>query len=278
MILGEDCYFCSHRTFDFDLFMKTILFGLFCLFIAFGCNSPKAEMNEPEKVTITGQVTDYNGIPIDSCSVFWKSPSFENIVEVLTDKEGRYTAQVPKGKYQSVAAIYMPSYASIAMQEGKLKEEDYRLEFWAWDFVADRDTILDIRYHRMEVYGLRAFRIPGAALCYQIYVRPMSLSRTLEWMKQGAQSEECLMAPSSEFLGVKVWIDGEEVSVLMKQEIKEHLSEGVYANAYLLTVDIPEHPKEDLPYRTFKVELTDLENGDKGEGYYYMDKEDCLLR
>lgn len=32
----------------------------------------------------------------------------------------------------------MPSYASVAMQEGKLKEEDYRLEYWAWDFVADR--------------------------------------------------------------------------------------------------------------------------------------------
>lgn len=253
--------------------MKNILFGLLCLFIVSACNSPKAEMNEPETVTIIGQVTDYNGTPIDSCSVFWKSSSFENIVEVFTDKGGRYTAQVPKGKYQSVAAIYMPSYASIAMQEGKLKEEDYRLEFWAWDFVADRDTTLDIRYHRMEAYGIRAFRIPGATPSFQIYVRPMSLTRTLEWMKRDAQSEECLMAPSSELLDVKVWIDGEEVSVLMKQEIKERLGEGAYANAYLLTVDMPEHPREDLPYRTFKVELTDLENGDRGEGYYYMDKE-----
>jgi len=26
-------------------------------------------------------------------------------------------------------------------------------------------------------------------------------------------------------------------------------------------------------YRIFKVELTDLENGDRGEGLYYMEKE-----
>lgn len=46
-----------------------------------------------------------------------------------------------------------------------------------------------------------------------------------------------------------------------------------YCNAYLLTVDMPKQSREDLPYLTFKVELTDLENGDRGEGLYCMDKE-----
>ena len=237
--------------------------------------SNRIESNSEATVTITGQVTDYNGHPIDSCSVCWKTPSFANAVEVLTDKNGRYMAQVPKGKYQSVTAIHMPSYASIAMQEGILNEKDYRLEFWAWDFVADRDTTLDIRYHRMEAYGLRVFRIPGASPCYHIYVRPMSLTRTLEWMKlcPEQKTNECQMAPRSEQLAVKVWIDGEEVPVLMKQEIKEYLKEDEYCNAYLLTVDKSKHSQTNLPYRTFKVELTDLENGDRGEGLYYMDLE-----
>lgn len=258
--------------------MKHLFTFLVILLLLTGCNSRTTVKSENETVIISGQITDYEGNPIDSCSVCWKTPSFTNAVEVLTDKNGRYTAQVPKGKYQSVTAIYMPSYASIAMQEGRLKEEDYRLEFWAWDFVADRDTTLDIRYHRMEAYGLRVFRIPGASPCYQIYVRPMSLTRTLSWMKLSPEQKtnECQMAPRPEQLAVKVWIDGKEVPVLMKQEIKEYLGEDEYCNAYLLTVDKPKHLRTDLPYRTFKVELLDLENGDRGEGLYYMELEDYV--
>lgn len=136
--------------------MKHLLFLFISLLLMTGCQKG----NGQETVTITGRVTDFEGHPIDSCSIWWKAPSFENVMEVFTNKEGYYTARVPKGKYQSVAAIHMPSYASVAMQEGKLDEEDYRLEFWAWDFVADRDTTLDIRYHRMEAYGfgLSAYR------------------------------------------------------------------------------------------------------------------------
>ena len=57
------------------------------------------------------------------------------------------------------------------------------------------------------------------------------------------------------------------------REIKEYINANEYANAYLLTVDLPKHPKTGLPYRVFKVELEDLENGDRGEGLYYMEKE-----
>ena len=254
------------------------LLSVVCLLDLTGCHHSTTKDKRKETVTITGRVTDFEGHPIDSCSIWWKAPSFENVMEVFTNKEGYYTARVPKGKYQSVAAIHMPSYASVAMQEGKLDEEDYRLEFWAWDFVADRDTTLDIRYHRMEAYGLRAFRIPGATPAYQIYVRPISLTRTLAWMKLDAKARgnECQCAPHPEHLSIKVWIDGEEVPVLMKQEVKEYLSKDEYCNAYLLTVDMPKQLREDLPYLTFKVELTDLENGDRGEGVYYMNKENYV--
>ena len=145
----------------------------------------------------------------------------------------------------------------------------------------------------MEVYGLHAFRIPGAMPAYQIYVRPMSLTRFYQWMKeskpesilhgetlgnikqesQSKDAKESQWAPRPEQLKATVWIDGEEVKILMKQEIKEYINANEYANAYLLTVDLPKHPKTGLPYRVFKVELEDLENGDRGEGLYYMEKE-----
>lgn len=43
-----------------------------------------------------------------------------------------------------------------------------------------------------------------------------------------------------------------------------------------MTVALPKHPKTDLPYRIFRIELTDLENGDQGEGLYYMEKENYI--
>lgn len=171
-----------------------------------------------------------------------------------------------------------------------VSDADQRLEFWAWDFIADRDTTLDIRFHRMEVYGLRVFRVPGGMPTYQIYVRPMSLTRLQQIMKQdfdtrngedlskiqlGTAQKDAkgsIMAPHADQLKATVWIDGEEVPVLMKQEIKEYFGANEYGNAYLLTVDRPKGTT-DLPYHVFKVELEDMEYGERGEGLYYMEKD-----
>ena len=166
-----------------------------------------------------------------------------------------------------MSALNMAAYSVIG---STWAEKDQRLEFWAWDFIADRDTVLNIQYHRMEAYGLRVFRIPGATPSYVIYVRPMSLTRYQKWLKN--KTPEVLLAPSPENLDVKVTIDGEEVAILMKQEIKEYFDPGEYGNAYLLTVDFPKK-KTKNSYSVFKVVLKDLENGDKGEGLYYWEKE-----
>lgn len=263
-----------------------LLFILFFLYSA-------GYAQQRDSVTIRGQVTDYNGQPIDSCSIFWQSPSFDDIKQAITDKNGYYTTRIPKGKYQSMGAINMSTYPHTV--KPRLAEKDQRLEFWAWNFIADRDTTLNIRYHRMEVYGLRIFHIPGGMPTYQIYVRPMSLTRTLQWQKEeksslvhaqdlskieqtglSKQAKGVLLAPSADKLKAIVWIDGEKVPVLMKQEIKEYFDATEYGNAYLLTVDMSKHQKNILPYRIFKVELTDLENGDRGEGLYYMEKENYI--
>lgn len=47
-----------------------LLFILFFLYSA-------GYAQQRDSVTIRGQVTDYNGQPIDSCSIFWQSPSFD---------------------------------------------------------------------------------------------------------------------------------------------------------------------------------------------------------
>ena len=80
--------------------MKQIIFLLFLL----SCTAVYAQ--QQDSVTIHGRVTDYNGQPIDSASVWWQNPQFNDIIEAITDKDGHYTARIPKGKYQSAASIY----------------------------------------------------------------------------------------------------------------------------------------------------------------------------
>ena len=253
-----------------------------------------ASAQQQDSVTISGRVTDYNGQPIDSCSVFWQSASFNVVKEAITNADGQYTARIPKGKYQNMGAINMSTYPHTA--KAGLPEADQRLEFWGWDFIADRDTTLNIQYNRMEVYGLRVFSIPGGMPTYQIYVRPMSLTRFLKWQKESKpeslnriqdlssieqkpitdEAKASPWSPTTDKLKAAVWIDGEEVPLLMKQEIKEYYDASEYGNAYLLTVDAPKHRKKGMPYLTFKVELTDLENGDRGEAIYHMEKENYI--
>ena len=241
-----------------------------------------------DSVTIRGTVSDFNGNPVENCTVMWQNPSFDDVIQVLTDSQGHYSTRIPKGKYQSMAAVRLDDYPHTA--KASVSDADQRLEFWAWDFIADRDTTLDIRYHRMEVYGLRAFRIPGGMPTYQIFVRPMSLTRFQQVMKQGYDAKHgkdlsqiqqetssknakgIFTAPHADQLKATVWIDGEEVPVLMKQEIKEYYESDEYGNAYLLTVDRPKRTT-DLPYHIFKVELEDMEYGERGEGLYYMEKD-----
>lgn len=269
--------------------MKQLLFLLSLLLTA-----AAARAQSRDSVTISGRVTDYEGRPISSCSVMWQDPSFNDIAVVQTDQEGRYTARIPKGRYQSMAAIRLDTYPHTAAKD--CPEADQRLEFWAWNFIADRDTTLDIRYHRMEVYGLHAFHIAGGMPTYQLFVRPMSLTRFLQWTKQGKeavhgedlsriqqkaaseQAQAVRTAPPADKLKATVWIDGEKVSVLMMQEIKEYYSADEYGNAYLLTIDRPKHTSTTLPYQVFKVELEDLDNGDRGEGLYYMEKEEYIQK
>ena len=135
--------------------------------------------------------------------------------------------------------------------------------------------------------GVPAYQIPGGVPAYQIYVRPMSLTRFLANKGiQNAQHKEDLsyviqksladtakcdnLAPTIDKVGIKVWVDGEEVDILMRQQIKEYYEVTEYGIAYYITVNVPKKITT-LPYKIFKIELTDLKNGDKGEAIYYLE-------
>ena len=243
--------------------MKTILLCLLLLSTTLSCFA----QTPADSVTISGRVTDFNGQPLDSVSVRWQHANFSFSSTALSNKDGYYTARVKKGKYASMMAIKWDEYP---WPESKRTEDDMRLEFWGWNFIADRDTTFDIRYHRIEAYGIRVFQIHGGAPAYTIYVRPMSLSRSLIWRKNPIQ--ENFWAPAPDKAEVKVTINGVETPIRLIQEVKEYTGQKMYFNAYLLSVDLPKE-NNGLPYDIFRVELLDKETGERGEGVYFKDKE-----
>lgn len=221
---------------------------------------------QKDLVTIKGRVTDYNGAPLDSVSVFFQNTKFSVVHESLTDKDGYYIAKIKKGRYYAMGCINMSEYPNAG---SVLPEEEQRLEFWAWNFIADKDTTFNMQYHRLEVYGINPFRIQGATPGYTIYCRPMSLTRTFKYMK--TKTPHASLAPEPDKLKVKVTINGEEVPLRKKQKITEYFSEEEFGDGYLLFVDLPKL-KNDWEYYIFRIQMTDLENGDKGEGVYYLEK------
>lgn len=127
-----------------------------------------------ETVTISGQVTDFEGRPIDRCNVLLYYSDFSTAYETMTDKDGKYVMQsVKKGKYMTLYALRLEEYPRGSV----LPKESQRLEFWAWNVIADRDLIINPRYHRLELYGTNAFKIFGGYDGLMIYFRPMSLGK-----------------------------------------------------------------------------------------------------
>lgn len=239
-----------------------------------------------DSVTISGHVTDFEGNAIDSCSIVW---NFGQGPQTLTDGNGFYSMRLKKGKYIAMYAIYLPSYCHTATAN-HWPEEKKRLEYWAWNVIADRDTTIDIRYDRVEVYGLHAFHVTGSVSTYQLWFRPMVMSRTVtdmmktpkEKISNGNYKEHSLLpiigepnvedwSPDPENLDVKVWVESESVPVLMKRKVDEYIDADQIMKAYMVTVPYGKK-QNNLPYIVFKVQLTDLETGEHGEGIYYMEK------
>lgn len=221
-------------------------------------------------VTIQGRVTDYDNNPLDSVSVAWRAPNFSEIYSTTTDKDGYYSATIRKGRYYAMTALNISTYIATG---SALPEDELRLEFWAWNFIADRDTTFNMQYHRFEVYGVNAFQIQGATPGYTIYCRPMSLTRYLAYKEN--KTANAALAPDPDKLDVQVFINDEEVAVRMMQKVVEYFGEGETGDSYLLFVDRPKKPTA-LPYHILRIRMTDLENGDKGEAVYFLEKKEYI--
>ena len=236
------------------LFLFSILSCIFCFQIH----------AQNDSIMISGRVTDFNGNPMDSAMVEVFNANFRTAYEAYTNNKGEYILSVKQGTYLGLGALKMSEYPIAG---SVLPKEDQRLEFWAWNVVANENLVLDIQYHRLEVYGVNIFRVQGARPGYTIYCRPMSLTRALSYEKN---EKNMVLCPEPDQLEVKVEINGIEVAVNLKQRVEEYVSDGsLYA--YLLHIDLPK-TQNNKAYDVFRIEMKDLENGDRGEAITFKEK------
>ena len=235
---------------------QTIILILISLTLFVGCSRP----DEIDTVSISGIVTDFQGNPIDSALVALLRADFSTVDSAYTDTNGQYKLDVKKGKYYAMWVLRPEEYPS---QEA-VPSEDMRLEFWAWNIIADRDLEINPRYHRLEMYRLNAFRGEGGSLL--LYVRPMSLGRSLEFSTDN--KDDVTVLPEN--FEAKVFIDDEIVKINSIQEIKEFTGKDTPPLiGYLIQVNI--NKSTDRPYYIIRVEGTNLEYNEKGENVYFYE-------
>lgn len=226
-----------------------------------------------DTITISGRATDFNGNPIDSCFVALFYPNFSVAYSAYTDNDGFYSIpNVEKGKYMAIYAIRPNEYP----KELKVAEKDMRLEFWAWNVVADKDLTINPRYHRLELYGTTVFKSNGGYPGMTIYTRPMSLGRMLSYGQdvwsskvKSEKTEEIDLSVEPDQIEFKVYADDVPVAIQSVQAVREFIG-GPRQMAYLIYIDLPK--KQAGKYSIFRVEaFNKAYGGEKGENIYFYE-------
>ena len=200
---------------------------------------------------ISGTVRDFDGKPIPGADVALKSAKFDDLYTAEADADGHYRMTVEDGRYMALESI---------------KTEDYgktRLEFWAWNVPADRDLTIDVRYHRLEIYGINVFKIQGAAPGLIAYFRPMSLTRALA---KADFHKEPDIAPHEADLELAIDVDGTAAVIDSIEMVKEFTGPGPVMYSYLVHFTPAKSIKERALVR---IVGHDKANGDRGEGQYF---------
>ena len=191
-----------------------------------------------DSVRIYGQVTDFNGVAIDSVSVRLKNKDFVNLYETVTDKNGNYSLTVLKNSYYCLYAIRLVDYAKT------------KLEYWAWNIPAFHDLEINPKYERMEVYIMNAFEPQVSPHeTYMVYFRPMSLTkshklegkRDVKEVEKTAIANKGVMDIAPEAITTEeltVHINGQKSEVVGINKVKEY-ARGAFMYGYLIQIKKP---------------------------------------
>lgn len=224
-------------------------------------NGLASDKTADESHTISGRVMDFQDRPIQGATVELKNLRFETVAKAVADIDGNYSLSAPKGDYMALAAVkdYQTKY----------------LEYWAWNIPLDRDIEINPRFDRLEVYAVNAWRPQGAYPSYQIYFRPMSLTRVTKKVVEAGGMEGLGklpvidISPNLAAKDIVVTIDGEVVRVLEVNRVREAAGPNQYMFGYVIQTDLPEKPLGN-DYIVITITITDSETGEMGEGSLFF--------
>lgn len=154
---------------------------------------------------------------LSGVSVELKNDQFQTVYETISDENGHFELTVPDGVYPFLTAVR--DYA------------DQFLEYWAHNVPLYNKLTLDIQIDTLEVYGINAFVVKGAAKALSIYFRPMSLEK----FKAGERD----IAPDFDDDGICVSVNCRKSGVLVVNRVQEYIGPG-FLTACLIQVSIPD--------------------------------------
>ena len=254
--------------------MKKAVTALFTLLTLFSFTTVcLAQEPESETITISGRVTDFDGHPVDGSAVLLLNSDFSPAYKTLSDADGYYRLEnVRKGRYAAMAAMRLEEYP----RENAVPEEDMRLEYWAWNVIADRDLEINPRYHKLELYGLTVFEEYGGMPFMMVYFRPMSVTKYISYEKamyldkgKMEQAEADLTVPP-EHLRIEVYAGDKELRVHSVHALLEDTANGYVPTSYLAWVKKPKI-RPGTPYVVFRVVATNTEFDETGENAYFYE-------
>jgi hypothetical protein len=198
---------------------------------------------------------------------------FSAAYKTYSDKTGHYELTgVEKGKYMAMDAIRLKEYP----RTDAVPEKDMRLEFWAWNVIADRDLTINPRYHRLELYGFQVFEVYGGPPYLWAYVRPMSLGKYLSYPKEvyldKQKSEEVSdITVQQGDIDFKIFAGDEPLIIHSVQSVNEYCGEREKAERGFF-LQFARLQKKSDSYCVFRIEATHkMFSEEKGESLYFYE-------
>ncbi|MGG7212722.1 carboxypeptidase-like regulatory domain-containing protein [Clostridium nigeriense] len=194
--------------------------------------------------TITGKITNKFREPIENALVGLKDKDFQDICVTYTNAEGNYRLDVENRVYPYLYAV-----------------KDYgieNLEFWCQDINLQNDIEINASIDKLELYGLKVFKVDGGYPALMVYFRPMSLVKYL--------NKESDISPNVDTIKVK--INNENCEIYIVNEVEEFGGNGSSMRASLVHVSLnKEKLKESDNY--LEVEIVDCD-GNLGQAATYF--------
>lgn len=273
--MSKSTHFCNQfRTFhsqSLAIGMRNILiFGTILLILA--------SCKKDAEYVISGQITNFDGQPIDSVTIRLKNKALENIYETVSDKDGNYSMKVKEGDYYCLYAIKLSEYRVN------------RLEYWVWNVPVHKNFSINPQYDRMEIYGINVFEPQvGPHETYMVYFRPMSLTKSLQFTSEQeinkkefetAKQTESLLKSSEKLINISpesispeelmIEVNGVKSEIVGINKITEY-ARGFKMYGYIVQILKPkESEKLNSEYDFISVTLNSKETNEIGKGEAFV--------